>query len=44
LLDEGLRTTIVWYQDHRHWWERIKTGEYSTYYTTWYGERFTKSW
>lgn len=44
LLDEGLRTTIVWYQDHRHWWERIKTGEYSTYYTAWYGERFTKDW
>lgn len=38
-LDEGLRTTIAWYRDHRGWWERIKSGEYRNYYAQWYGKR-----
>ena len=38
-LDQGLRSTVVWYQDHRGWWERIKAGEYQSYYQQWYGER-----
>ncbi len=38
-LDQGLCATVAWYQDHRGWWERIKRGEYRTYYERWYGER-----
>jgi dTDP-glucose 4,6-dehydratase len=28
-LDEGLRETVRWYQEHSDWVERIRTGEYS---------------
>ncbi len=35
----GMEETVRWYEEHRHWWERIKTGEYLQYYETWYGER-----
>ena len=42
-LDQGLRSTVVWYQDHRGWWERIKAGEYQSYYQQWYGERLAGS-
>lgn len=38
-LDKGLRSTVAWYQDHRGWWERIKSGEYRSYYEQWYGGR-----
>jgi len=35
--DTGLAETIAWYVDHRPWWERIKSGEYQTYYEKQYG-------
>ncbi len=38
-LDEGLGATVSWYQEHRAWWERIKSGEYRDYYREWYRER-----
>lgn len=38
-LNQGLCSTAAWYQDHRDWWERIKGGEYQSYYRQWYGER-----
>jgi dTDP-glucose 4,6-dehydratase len=38
-LNDGLRTTIDWYGDHRGWWGRIKSGEYRKYYAQQYGER-----
>jgi len=38
-LDEGLVATVSWYQEHRDWWERIKSGEYRDYYREWYRER-----
>lgn len=41
-LNEGLQSTVVWYQEHRGWWERIKTGEYRSYYEQWYGERLKR--
>jgi dTDP-glucose 4,6-dehydratase len=28
----GLRQTIVWYLEHRHWWEPLLSKEYQTYY------------
>lgn len=42
-LDQGLHSTVAWYQDHRGWWERIKSGEYRSYYKQWYGERLAGS-
>lgn len=37
--DERLRETVDWYIQNRAWWERIKSGEYRTYYQEQYGER-----
>lgn len=34
--DEGLERTVQWYQTHEGWWKKIKSGEYLTYYKTWY--------
>ncbi|NOZ22853.1 MAG: dTDP-glucose 4,6-dehydratase [Planctomycetes bacterium] len=31
-LADGMARTVQWYQDHREWWERIKSGEYMEYY------------
>lgn len=36
--DEGLRETVEWYQEHRSWWERIKSGEYQEYYRKQYSQ------
>jgi dTDP-glucose 4,6-dehydratase len=38
-LDQGLEATITWYQNHRGWWESIKSGDYRNYYKQWYAER-----
>jgi dTDP-glucose 4,6-dehydratase len=35
----GMDQTICWYCEHETWWQRIKTGEYLTYYDQWYGNR-----
>lgn len=32
----GLDETISWYIEHEAWWRRVKSGEYLTYYETWY--------
>jgi dTDP-glucose 4,6-dehydratase len=37
--EEGMNQTISWYIEHEAWWQRIKTGEYLTYYETWYSHR-----
>jgi len=37
--EEGLRRTVDWYLDHRRWWERIKSGEYTAYYREMYEGR-----
>ncbi|MCX7825941.1 MAG: dTDP-glucose 4,6-dehydratase [Verrucomicrobiae bacterium] len=34
--EAGLSETIAWYQTHRGWWERIKSGEYRKYYAEQY--------
>ncbi len=36
--EDGLRSTIQWYLDHRDWWEKIRSGSYRDYYTKMYGE------
>ncbi len=37
--EEGIKLTVEWYQTHRDWWEKIKTGEYLQYYQRMYGNR-----
>jgi len=36
---EGLNSTVEWYVQNRGWWERVRTGEYRTYYDRNYGAR-----
>ena len=35
--EQGLPETIEWYKKNTNWWERIKSGEYLTYYQNQYG-------
>ncbi len=37
--DEGLKQTVEWYETHRDWWEKIKSGDYLKYYQKQYGKR-----
>ncbi len=37
--EEGIRHTIAWYRQHAGWWEKIKSGEYRSYYQRMYGNR-----
>lgn len=37
--ETGMEETVKWYVENRAWWERIKTGEYLSYYENWYGSR-----
>lgn len=37
--EEGMNQTISWYIEHETWWQRIKSGEYMSYYEQWYGSR-----
>ena len=36
---DGLKATVAWYLQNRGWWERVRTGEYRTYYERNYGAR-----
>jgi dTDP-glucose 4,6-dehydratase len=36
---EALAATVEWYQGNRGWWERIRTGQYLSYYERQYGAR-----
>src|SRR4030043_1364290 len=36
---EGIRLTVEWYQTHKEWWKKIKTGEYLAYYKKMYKDR-----
>lgn len=35
----GMEETIKWYIENGPWWEKIKTGEYLSYYEAWYKNR-----
>ncbi len=37
--EHRLRETVAWYVQHRSWWERVRTGEYRSYYEKQYGKR-----
>jgi len=36
-LEEGIKKTISWYQEHEDWWRRVKSGAYQDYYKKQYG-------
>jgi dTDP-glucose 4,6-dehydratase len=36
---EGLAQTVEWYVKNRGWWERVRSGQYRTYYERNYGAR-----
>lgn len=36
---EALASTVQWYVDHPHWWQRVKSGAYRTYYEQQYAGR-----
>ena len=38
-VEEGLRHTVAWYRDHSRWWQRIKGGEFTSWYRRQYEER-----
>ena len=40
--EDGIRQTVQWYLDHRHWWEHIANGEYKRCYEQVYGEETEK--
>lgn len=37
--ETGIKKTIIWYLAHKHWWQRIISGEYQDYYQKMYGGR-----
>jgi dTDP-glucose 4,6-dehydratase len=37
--DEALEGTVRWYADNRWWWEKLKGGDYKSYYQKQYGTR-----
>jgi dTDP-glucose 4,6-dehydratase len=37
--DDALPSTVDWYLKNEPWWRRIKSGEYTRYYETLYGNR-----
>ena len=37
--EEGISRTVEWYETHREWWKKVKTGEYLDYYNRMYGNR-----
>lgn len=40
---EGLRETVRWYEENRGWVDRIRSGEYKTYYEAQYGKRLNSA-
>ena len=36
-VEEGLRKTVQWYLDNRHWWQPLLSQEYQSYYQQLYG-------
>lgn len=37
--DEGLATSVRWYQENEPWWKQVVSGEYQNYYRSMYAER-----
>ena len=37
--DDGLAVTVAWYRNNRAWIDRVRSGEYRSYYEKNYGNR-----
>ncbi len=37
-LEEGLKKTVVWFQENESWWKNVKSGDYQEYYKKQYGK------
>jgi dTDP-glucose 4,6-dehydratase len=37
--EDALESTVRWYTDNRWWWEKLKAGDYESYYREQYGTR-----
>lgn len=35
--EEGLKATVLWYQNNVSWWSEVKSGEYREFYKKYYG-------
>jgi dTDP-glucose 4,6-dehydratase len=41
--ETAMERTVAWYRDNRWWWEKVKSGDYATYYERQYRERLERS-
>jgi dTDP-glucose 4,6-dehydratase len=41
--EQALERTVAWYRDNEEWWQRIKSGEFRTYYERQYARRLASS-
>jgi dTDP-glucose 4,6-dehydratase len=41
--DEGIQATVRWYEEHRAWWEGIRSGTYLEYYQAQYKRRLEQA-
>ncbi|MFC5649855.1 dTDP-glucose 4,6-dehydratase [Paenibacillus solisilvae] len=39
IFETGIKETVQWYLDNQSWWQRIKNGDYTSYYESQYRER-----
>ena len=37
--EDGLEQTVTWYLENERWWQRVRSGEYQSYYEKQYGGR-----
>lgn len=40
--DEGLASTVKWYQENETWWRRVQSGEYQSFFETQYSTRLSQ--
>ncbi len=40
--EAALSNTVAWYRDNRWWWEKVRAGEYASYYQRQYGDRLAR--
>jgi dTDP-glucose 4,6-dehydratase len=38
-LEEGIKKTILWYQNHEEWWKKVKNQQFNEYYQKQYEQR-----
>ncbi|MDP8261881.1 MAG: dTDP-glucose 4,6-dehydratase [Candidatus Ancaeobacter aquaticus] len=41
--EEGIKETVMWYNDNQWWWKKIKSGEFKKYYKKMYGKRIKEA-